>query len=52
MFTNAVTYVLLLSKNKEWKSVLTEKDNNTFELAEALAEHVYYDGDSIPSSML
>jgi hypothetical protein len=27
---------------------VTEKDNNTFELTEALAEHVYYDGDSIP----
>lgn len=48
MFTNAVTYVLLLSKNEEWKSVVTEKENNTFELTEALAEHVYYDGDSIP----
>ena len=48
MFTNAVTYVLLLSKNEEWKSVVTEKENNTFELVEALVEHVYYDGDSIP----
>lgn len=48
MFTNAVTYMLLLSKNGEWKSVVTEKENNTFELAEALMEHVYYDGDSIP----
>ena len=48
MFTNAVTYVLLLSKNEEWKSVVTEKENYTFELTAALAEHVYYDGDSIP----
>lgn len=48
MFTNAVTYVLLLSKNEDWKSVVTEKENYTFELTEALAEHVYYDGDSIP----
>ena len=48
IFSNAVTYVLLLSKNEEWKAVVTEKDNNTFELTEALAEHVYYDGDSIP----
>ena len=47
MFTNAVTYVLLLSKNEEWKAVVTEKENNTFELVEALAEHVCYDGDSI-----
>jgi len=48
IFTNAVTYMLLLSKNEEWKSVVTEKENNTFELTEALIEHVYYDGDSIP----
>ena len=52
MFTNAVTYVLLLSKNEEWKSVVTEKDNNGFELAEALAGHVYYDGDSIPCNQM
>ncbi len=50
VFTNAVTYMLLLSKNKEWKSVVTEKGNNTFELTEALAEHVYCDGDSISSN--
>lgn len=43
IFTNAVTYVLLFSKNEEWKSVVTEKKNNKYELAEALAEHVYYD---------
>lgn len=52
IFTNAVTYVLLLSKNDEWKSVVTDKENNTFELAEALAEHVYYDGDSIPCNQM
>lgn len=52
IFTNAVSYVLLLSKNEEWKSVVTEKTNNKFELAEALAEHVYYDGDSIPCNQL
>ena len=44
IFSNAVTYLLLLSKNEEWKAVVTEKDNNTFELTEALSEHVYYDG--------
>ena len=48
MFTNAVTYMMLLSKNEAWKLVVTEKDNNAFVLAEALADHVYYDGDSIP----
>lgn len=52
MFTNAVTYALLLSKNEEWKSVVTEKKNNKYELAEALAEHVYYDGDSIPRNQI
>ena len=47
-----MTYLLLLSKNEEWKAVVTEKDNNTFELTEALAEHVYYDGDSIPCNQM
>ena len=31
---------------------MTEKENNTFELAEALAGHVYYDGDSIPCNQI
>ena len=48
MFTNVWTYVLLLSKNIEWETALIEKDTNAFVVAEALAEHVYYDGDSIP----
>ena len=48
MFTNAVSYMLLLYKNREWKSVVTEESNNIYELTEALAEHVYYDGDTIP----
>lgn len=52
MFTNGMTYVLLLSRNEEWKSVVTEKKNNKYELAEALAEHVYYDGDSIPCNQI
>lgn len=52
IFTNAVTYMMLLSKNKEWKSVVTEKKNKTFELTEALAEHMYYDGDSIPCNQM
>lgn len=47
IFTNAVTYLLLMSKNEEWKSVITEKENNTYELTAALSEYVYYDGDSI-----
>jgi len=52
IFTNALTYVMLLSKNEEWKAVVTEKENSTFELTEALAEHVYYDGDSIPCDQI
>lgn len=52
IITNVVTYVLLLSKNEEWKSVVTEKENNRFELADALREHVYYDGDSIPCNQM
>lgn len=47
MFTNAVMCVLLLSKSEEWKSVVTDKENNKFKLAKAPAEHVYYDEDSI-----
>lgn len=50
MFTNAVMCVLLLSKNEEWKSVITDKENNKFKLAKAPAEHVYYDEDSISNS--
>ncbi|MDO4197304.1 MAG: hypothetical protein Q4D33_14285 [Prevotellaceae bacterium] len=47
IFSNAVTYVILLSKNNEWISEVKDKRNNTFELIEALSEHLYYDGDSI-----
>lgn len=52
LITNVVTYLFLLSKNEECKSVVTEKKNNKYELAEALAEHVYYDGDSIPRNQI
>ena len=45
MFTNAVTYKMLLSKNSEWKT--TGGENNSSTIADALAEHVYYDGDSL-----
>lgn len=48
VFTNVVTYVLLLSERKEWKSKLTETSINTSVVADGLTEHVYYDGDSIP----
>ena len=52
LITNVVTYLFLLSKNEELKSVVTERKNNKYELAEALAEHVYYDGDSIPRNQI
>lgn len=50
LFTNSVTYVMLLLKNSEWKNALTEKQMYGIDAsvtADALVEHVYYDGDSI-----
>ena len=55
IFTNAVTYVLLLFKNEEWKTVLTEKSmysSDAFVAAEALAEHMYYDGEKIQCNQI
>ncbi len=52
VFTNTVTYWLLLSKNKEWKMVVLGKDNESMVAAEALGEHVYYDGDSIQHNLV
>ena len=48
ILTNILTYIMLLSKNAEWKSEVIEKDNIKYRLADAIAGHVYYDGDSIP----
>ena len=48
ILTNILTYIMLLSKNAEWKSEVIEKDNIKYSLADAIAGHVYYDGDSIP----
>ncbi len=53
IFTNAVTYFMLLSKNEDWKTLLTDKKmygSDASVAAVALAEHVYYDGDSLPSN--
>lgn len=50
MFTNSVTFVLLLTKNEEWKSVLADNQmcgSDATVVADALVKHVYYDGDSI-----
>lgn len=48
VFTNVLSYALLLTKNNSWKDELTEISVNTSIVAEALSQHVYYDGDSIP----
>ena len=55
LITNAVTYVMLLSKNEEWKAALSEGKKSEFDvplIADAFTEHVYYDGDSIPCSQM
>lgn len=55
LFTNAVTYVMLLSKNEDWKTLLIEKKmygSDASVAAAALAEHVYYDGDSISCNQI
>ena len=52
VFTNAVTYVLLMKKYIEWKEELMEEHFNTSVAAEALTEHMYYDGDSIPGNQI
>lgn len=46
--TNAVTYVMLLSKNEDWKTALKKSDGlDAYVVADALNNHVYYDGDTI-----
>ena len=52
IFSNAVTYVILLSKNNEWISEVKDKNNNAFEMVEVLSDHFYYDGDSVPCNQI
>ena len=52
IFSNAVTYVILLSKNNEWISEVKDKNNNAFEMVEVLSDHFYYDGDSVPCNQM
>lgn len=55
LFTNILTYTMLLSKNTEWKNALSEKQlygNDVSFVAETLAEHLYYDGDTIQSNQM
>lgn len=49
LLTNTLTYILLLSKNEEWKDAEKMNYGGAASIAvDALLEHVYYDGDSIP----
>ena len=57
ILSNAGAYVVLLYKNIDWnKTIMMERrlygsdgsEDTTSVVAEALIEHVYYDGDSIP----
>lgn len=50
MFTNVLTYMMMVSKNETWKAA--EKKNDVKLTADALAEHMYYDGDSIPLNQM
>lgn len=50
VFTNALTYMMLFCKNEEWKK--SESKNDIFEVVNSMIEHVYYDGDSIPSNQI
>lgn len=51
LITNSITYVMLLSKKEELWTILSMDDKGGIDVTmvmEALTEHVYYDGDSIP----
>lgn len=50
--TNMLSYLLLLTEKRKWKTELTEYSFNSSVVSEALSQHVYYDGDTIPSSQL
>lgn len=57
IFSNAGAYVVLLYKNEDWnKTIIMERrlygsdssEDDASVVTEALIEHIYYDGDSIP----
>jgi len=51
--TNTIIYALLAKTNVELKKIAKDPaDCSAIEVAEALAEHVYYDGDSIPCNQV
>lgn len=55
IFTNVLTCVLLISKNEEWKIALKNEKDSIIDpklAASALSDHVYYDGDTIPSQQI
>ena len=46
--TNAVTYMMLLSKNEAWKTAIKKSDGlDAHIVVDALTDYVYYDGDTI-----
>lgn len=55
IFTNAVTYVFLLSKNVAYNTAMKEKQNvedGAMVATEAFLKHLYYDGESIPCNQM
>lgn len=53
-FTNAVTYFLLLAKNTEYKAAIGDSEKQLMaipSIVDAMLQHVYYDGDSIRSTL-
>ena len=46
--TNAITYMMLLSKNEAWKTAIKKPDGlDAYVVADALTNYVYYEGDTI-----
>jgi hypothetical protein len=53
LLINVLMCVILLSKNEEWKDIEKKKNVGVTSIpADALLEHVYYDGDSIPCNQI
>ena len=53
-FTNAVTYFLFLAKNSEYKAAIGDSEKQLMaipSIVDAMFQHVYYDGDSIQSTL-
>lgn len=50
MCTNIMTYIMLMHKNTELNKTLMKKNGQLSVITDALSEHMYYDGDSIPGN--